>query len=170
MRFPEPDGRARYLDTDKIARTGTRRSCPGLVDTADRTKVRYEWSMASGLAVVAERFFATLQYYAIARPRVEHPTKLELVVNLRPRRHSASRSRHRFCCAPIRSSSETAVTCPACGQEERQDRKRAHPQRPPGGRLTLTLHHECPAGHAWHGPLVIRPGVRPAPCDCEAEA
>ena len=74
-----------------------------------------------------------------------------------------------FCCAPIRSPSEAAVTCPACGQEERQDRKRARSHRPPGGRLTLTLHHECPTGHAWHGPLVIRPGVPPAPCDCEAE-
>ena len=74
------------------------------------------------------------------------------------------------CGAPIRSSGETAVTCPACGQDERQDRKGARAQRPPGGRLTLTLHHECPAGHAWHRPLVIPPGVRPAPCDCEGEA
>jgi hypothetical protein len=69
------------------------------------------------------------------------------------------------------------MTCPACGEEERQDRKVAvwrkggGPLSPtlhsPGG---LVLHRGCPSGHAWHMPLVIKPGTRPAPCDCEAEA
>jgi len=69
------------------------------------------------------------------------------------------------------------VTWPACGEEERQDRKvagwrkRADPLSPtlqsPG---RLMLHRECPGGRAWHMPLVIKPGTRPTPCDCEAVA
>ena len=66
------------------------------------------------------------------------------------------------------------MTCPACGEEERQDRKVAvwrkgagplspAPQSP--GRLVL--YRDCPSGHAWEVPLVIKPGTRPAPCDCE---
>ena len=66
------------------------------------------------------------------------------------------------------------MTCPACGEEDRQDRKvavwrkradplSATPQSP--GRLVL--YRECPSGHAWHMALVIKPGTRPAPCDCE---
>ena len=43
------------------------------------------------------------------------------------------------------------MTCPACGQEERQDRKTALADVRP-----LTLHRECPDGHAWHMPLVIK--------------
>jgi hypothetical protein len=57
------------------------------------------------------------------------------------------------------------MTCPACGQEERQDRKVVL-----GTARPLTLHWECTSGHAWHMPLVIKPGTRPAPCDCEAVA
>jgi hypothetical protein len=69
----------------------------------------------------------------------------------------------------------TTMICPACGEEERQDRKvavwrkRAGPLSPtpqPQGRLVL--HRECLRGHAWHMPLVIKPGARPTPCDCEA--
>jgi hypothetical protein len=69
------------------------------------------------------------------------------------------------------------MTCPARGEEDRQDRKFAvwrkrgaplssTPESP--GRLVL--HRECPSGHAWHMPLVIKPGTRPAPSDCEAAA
>ena len=47
------------------------------------------------------------------------------------------------------------MTFHACGQKEREDRKGARSQRPPGGQLELALHHECPAGHAWHVPVVI---------------
>ena len=54
------------------------------------------------------------------------------------------------------------MTCPVCGDEERQDRKPALADVRP-----LTLHRECPDGHAWHMPLVIKPRTRPAPCDCE---
>ena len=54
------------------------------------------------------------------------------------------------------------MTCPARGQEERQDRKPALADVRP-----LTLRRECPDGHAWHMPLVIKPRTRPAPCDCE---
>jgi hypothetical protein len=60
------------------------------------------------------------------------------------------------------------MTCPACGQEERQDRKMVLDWRKRGG--PPTLHRECPSGHAWHLPLVLRQGTEPAPCDCEAEA
>jgi len=66
------------------------------------------------------------------------------------------------------------MTCPACGEEERQDRKvavwrkGAGPLSPmPESAGRLVLHRECPSGHAWHVPLVIKPGTRPAPCDCE---
>jgi hypothetical protein len=55
------------------------------------------------------------------------------------------------------------VTCPRCGQEERQDRKVVVEHVRP-----LTLHHECAGGHAWHMPMVIRPATRPGPCECEA--
>ena len=69
------------------------------------------------------------------------------------------------------------MTCPACGQEERQDRKVAvwrkragslssTPQSP--GRLVL--HRECPSGHTWHMPLVTKPGTEPTLCDCEPVA
>jgi hypothetical protein len=69
------------------------------------------------------------------------------------------------------------MTCPACGEEDRQDRKVAvwrkgagplSPTAQSQGRLVL--HRECPSGHVWHMPLVIKPGTRPAPCDCEAVA
>ena len=57
------------------------------------------------------------------------------------------------------------MTCPAFGQEERQDRMRVLGTTGP-----LTLHRECISGHAWHMPLVIKPETRPTPCDCEAVA
>jgi hypothetical protein len=41
------------------------------------------------------------------------------------------------------------MTCPACGEEERQDRKTVLGKARP-----LTLHRECLSGHAWHMPLV----------------
>jgi len=44
------------------------------------------------------------------------------------------------------------MTCPLCGQEERQDRKTVL-----GTARPLTLHRECPGGHARHMALVIRP-------------
>ena len=50
------------------------------------------------------------------------------------------------------------MACSACGQEERQDRKTVL-----GKARRLTLHRECPDGRAWHLPLVIKPGTRPAP-------
>lgn len=56
------------------------------------------------------------------------------------------------------------MTCPACGQEERQDRKTVLAEARP-----LTLHRECLSGHAWHMPLVIKPETRPAPRDCQSE-
>ena len=34
----------------------------------------------------------------------------------------------------------------------------------------ITLQRECPNGHAWHMPLVIKPGIEPATCDCESVA
>jgi hypothetical protein len=49
------------------------------------------------------------------------------------------------------------MTCPACDQEERQDRMRVLGTTGP-----LTVHRECPSGHAWHLPLVIKPETRPA--------
>ena len=66
------------------------------------------------------------------------------------------------------------MTCSACGEEDHQDRKFAV-WRKRGGPLSstpkspgrLVLHRECPSGHAWHMPLVIKPRTRPAPCDCE---
>jgi len=57
------------------------------------------------------------------------------------------------------------VTCPACGQEERQDRMRVLGTTGP-----LTVHRERTSGHAWHLPLVIEPESRPTPCDCRPEA
>jgi hypothetical protein len=67
------------------------------------------------------------------------------------------------------------MTCPACSDEERQARKiavwrkRADPLYPtPQSSGRLILHRECPSGHAWHMPLVIKPGTRPAPCDSDA--
>jgi hypothetical protein len=57
------------------------------------------------------------------------------------------------------------MTCSACGQEERQDRKTALGRARP-----LTLHRECPSGHAWHLPLVLKPGTEPAACDYEGAA
>ena len=57
------------------------------------------------------------------------------------------------------------MTYPACGQEERQDRKSVLASARP-----LTLHRECPSGHAWHLPLVLKPGTGPAACDCEGAA
>jgi hypothetical protein len=57
------------------------------------------------------------------------------------------------------------MTCPACGQEERQDRKTVLGKARP-----LTLHRECLSGHAWHMPLVIKPETRPALCDCRPES
>ena len=69
------------------------------------------------------------------------------------------------------------MTCPACSEEERQDRKvavwrkRADPLSPtPPSAGPFVLHRECPSGHAWHMPIAIRPGTEPAPCDCEAVA
>jgi hypothetical protein len=56
------------------------------------------------------------------------------------------------------------MTCPECGQEERQERNRVL-----GTTGALTLHRECTSGHAWHLPLVMKPETRPAACDCEAE-
>jgi hypothetical protein len=53
------------------------------------------------------------------------------------------------------------MTCPTCGQEERQDRKTVLEARP------LTLQRECLNGHAWHMPMVIKPETRPARCDCD---
>jgi hypothetical protein len=44
------------------------------------------------------------------------------------------------------------MICPACGEEERQDRKTVLADARP-----LTLHRECPSGHAWHMPIVIKP-------------
>jgi hypothetical protein len=44
------------------------------------------------------------------------------------------------------------MTCPACGQDERQERKTVLSSPRP-----LTLHRECPSGHAWQLPLVIKP-------------
>ena len=60
------------------------------------------------------------------------------------------------------------MTCPACGQEELEDRKTVLDWRKPGD--PITLHHECPNGHAWHMPLVIKPGTEPAPCDYQTVA
>jgi len=45
------------------------------------------------------------------------------------------------------------MTCAACGQEERQDRKTALADV-----RSLTLHRECPDGHAWHLPLITKRG------------
>ena len=59
------------------------------------------------------------------------------------------------------------MTFHACGQKEREERTGARSQRPPGGQLELALYHECPAGHAWHVPVVI---VASAPCNCVAQA
>ena len=60
------------------------------------------------------------------------------------------------------------MTCPAYGQAERQDRKTVLDWRKRGD--PITLHRECPNGHAWHFPLVITPGIEPALCDREPEA
>ena len=60
------------------------------------------------------------------------------------------------------------MTCPACSQKERQDRKTVLDWRKRGD--PITLHRECPNGHAWHSPLVITPGIGPEPCDCEPVA
>jgi hypothetical protein len=57
------------------------------------------------------------------------------------------------------------VTCPACGEDERQERKTVLERARP-----LTVHHECPDGHAWHLPLALKPGTEPAPSDCEGRA
>ncbi len=56
------------------------------------------------------------------------------------------------------------MTCPACGQEEDQDKKGVLAGRP------LVIHHECATGHRWHMPLVICATMRPTPCDCEPSA
>lgn len=57
------------------------------------------------------------------------------------------------------------MTCPACGQDELQGRKSALFDKT--RRRPLTLHRECPNGHAWHVPLLTKAGSRPMPCDCE---
>ena len=46
------------------------------------------------------------------------------------------------------------MTGPACGHEERQDRKTVIDWRKRGN--PITLHRECPNGHAWHVPLGIK--------------
>jgi hypothetical protein len=58
---------------------------------------------------------------------------------------------------------DNRMTCPACGEDERQDRKTVLRD----ARL-FTLHRECPNGHAGHMPLVIKPGTQAVTCDCEA--
>ena len=57
------------------------------------------------------------------------------------------------------------MTCPTSGQEERQDSKTAVWKA-----RRLTIHSECPGGHAWHMPLVLKPGTEPAARDCEGAA
>jgi len=59
------------------------------------------------------------------------------------------------------------MTCPGCGREEEQERKRALYRKPDGKHLKMTIHHQCPNGHAWHTPLVIALGMAPETCDCE---
>jgi hypothetical protein len=57
------------------------------------------------------------------------------------------------------------MTCPECGQEERQDRKIVLKAARP-----LNLHRECTSGHSSHMPLVLKPGTEPAARDCEGAA
>jgi hypothetical protein len=61
------------------------------------------------------------------------------------------------------------MTCPTCGQQERQDCKTVVDWRRRGD-PPIMLHRQCPNGHAWHAPLVIKPGTEPALCDWEAVA
>ena len=49
------------------------------------------------------------------------------------------------------------MTCPACGGEEIQDRKTVLDWRRRGD--PITLHPECPNGHASHMSLVIKPNT-----------
>ena len=57
------------------------------------------------------------------------------------------------------------------GPQGRGLAKGAGPLSPtPQSQGRLVLHRECPSGHAWHMALVIKPGTRPAPCDCRPEA
>jgi hypothetical protein len=51
------------------------------------------------------------------------------------------------------------MICPACGEEECQDRKTVLDWRKRGD--PSTLYRECPNGHAWHMPLLIKPATRP---------
>ena len=60
------------------------------------------------------------------------------------------------------------MTCPARGEEERQDGKTVLRWRKRGN--PITLHRECSNGHAWHMPLVSKLGTEPVPCDCGAAA
>jgi hypothetical protein len=58
-----------------------------------------------------------------------------------------------------------AMICPACGQEERLDRKVVLASPRP-----LALHRECSRGHVWHIPLVLEPRTELAPCNGEGPA
>jgi hypothetical protein len=69
------------------------------------------------------------------------------------------------------------MTCPACSEEQRQDRKvavwrkRASPlSLTPQSPGLFVLHRECPSGHTRQMPLVTKPGTEPTLCDCEPVA